>query len=206
MLVYGCTKCGARTHQAIDCSYAGPPTDDLKSLLLEIEEVKKQRATSPPPVTNTPYPGSTPPVKTNDATGFEKAPPRFKGCPPICLRENLPAFPDKAAMYAFMKVNASSSVREWQCKGCGCWHYEAKPHSPGGQTSGTERAPYHNHPPNWDPTIRNARMNAAFVKQHKEEGPDLPQQAKPVKPAAPKKKLEPKPVRGNPKKDDGWLF
>jgi len=58
-------------------------------------------------------------------------------------------------MAAFQARLCSTPVRAWQCSRCGGWHYEAKPHSPSGQTSGGERVS--KLPPGFVPFVRASR-------------------------------------------------
>lgn len=71
--------------------------------------------------------------------------PRFKGCPPICLATNLPAFDTRAHARAFHQANgpACHVENDRLCKACGKWHYDSIAPSPGGESSGMSR--YHKH-------------------------------------------------------------
>jgi len=73
--------------------------------------------------------------------------PRFKGCPPICLKENLPAFDNKMAAFDWHTDAKLSNplydpnpiVKIWQCKTCNKLHFITKPRPPSGGSSGTGR-------------------------------------------------------------------
>lgn len=73
------------------------------------------------------------------------APPRWKDGPPICTAENLPAFESKSAISAYHATNCPSVqiTEQWQCKGCGLWHFDGTGPDPAGSTSGTTRSQRH---------------------------------------------------------------
>lgn len=68
-------------------------------------------------------------------------PPRWKGGPPICPDENLPAFVDATEAKGFHArcCPGSRVTRSWHCRFCGHIHFEAKPRSPSGDSSGSSR-------------------------------------------------------------------
>jgi hypothetical protein len=72
---------------------------------------------------------------------FEDGPPRFKGCPPICEAENLPAFRTQQLAEEFNEKRAPGNriERIWLCPKCEHWHYVSKLRPPSGDTSGTSR-------------------------------------------------------------------
>ena len=68
-------------------------------------------------------------------------PPRWPGGPPICQKENRPAFPTEADMAEFQKSNGSAgSIKSWLCPSCSCYHYLPKPFDPAGSSSGSGRS------------------------------------------------------------------
>jgi hypothetical protein len=103
---------------------------------------------------------------TLDSAIFE--PPRFDGCPPICLKANLPAFPDGPAAQAFNRLNGSQDIiRKWLCAFCGSYHYWTKPSVPAGATSGTGRT--YTVPPHVEQLIADsARMKLTGTKPLKQ--------------------------------------
>ena len=69
--------------------------------------------------------------------------PRFKGCPPICLHANLPAFDSPKAAAEFVR---NPILIKWFCTVCYHWHAWFKSPAPAGGSSGTsreERIPEH---------------------------------------------------------------
>jgi hypothetical protein len=53
--------------------------------------------------------------------------PRFKGCPPICEAENLPAFKTEKDIGKFIDTNCpGASGKIWQCKTCGLLHFSSE--------------------------------------------------------------------------------
>jgi hypothetical protein len=69
--------------------------------------------------------------------------PRFKGCPPICLHANLPAFKSAQEAAHFAR---NPSLIKWFCVECYHWHAWFKSPAPAGGSSGTsreERIPEH---------------------------------------------------------------
>lgn len=54
--------------------------------------------------------------------------PRWPGAPPLCIAENLFAFPSQAAISAFVERNCPGVDVEqtWECKACGQWHFRSR--------------------------------------------------------------------------------
>jgi hypothetical protein len=69
---------------------------------------------------------------------FEPGPARFRGCPPICEAENLPAFESRREIGLFRaRFAPGNRVREvWTCHYCGKLHYTAVMAAPSGESSG----------------------------------------------------------------------
>lgn len=69
-------------------------------------------------------------------------PPRWKGGPPMCKRENLPALPSQAELDAFLKKNGPSCKvkKTFRCAACGHWHAIIVAPDPSGGSSGSGRS------------------------------------------------------------------
>lgn len=67
-------------------------------------------------------------------------PPRWPGGPPICEKENRPAFAtaDKAKVFNAGHP-AIRMTRLWKCDFCDHWHYTFKMRAPSGDSSGSSR-------------------------------------------------------------------
>lgn len=67
--------------------------------------------------------------------------PRWAGAPPICLKENLPAFLTREKMNTFHARNSPSCsiLRTWFCDYCQHWHMATRAPDPTGASSGTGR-------------------------------------------------------------------
>lgn len=68
--------------------------------------------------------------------------PRWPGAPPICIAANLPAFPSKSDLDAFLRRNGPSCkvVRAGVCGACNHWHAETIAPDPAGGSSGNGRS------------------------------------------------------------------
>lgn len=73
--------------------------------------------------------------------------PRFKGCPPVCLKANLPAFETKEQLYQWHlgaketnpQYDPNPIVKVWQCETCQRFHFLTKLRPPSGSSSGSSR-------------------------------------------------------------------
>ena len=61
---------------------------------------------------------------------FEPGPPRFKGCPPICERTNLPSFETEKDRSDFIKMNCSQVTLQWFCSHCKRYHFWSRSSPP----------------------------------------------------------------------------
>src|SRR5205814_8545158 len=72
-------------------------------------------------------------------------PPRWSKCPPICVKENLPALASEPQLKSFLESNGPrcNVHRVWLCKFCGHWHAKTSAPDPSGPSSGNTRTYKH---------------------------------------------------------------
>lgn len=68
---------------------------------------------------------------------------RPRDCPPICLFENLPSFPEQKDARQWGEKWGGMTIHCWLCKECLHWHIWSVGADPGGHTSGTTRTQKH---------------------------------------------------------------
>lgn len=84
--------------------------------------------------------------KTKPGAALFEPKARFKGCPPVCLKANLPSFKDAKHISDWRKQfgGAPDHIKEqWLCEACGHLHYLTIPRDPSGDSSGTGRGKRH---------------------------------------------------------------
>lgn len=197
-----CKHCGSRNHDAFSCTKQDQTYTPTAEELAELAPPK-------------PEPLPTVVVQEEPSEIFESV-PRYRGCPPICTKANLPSFVDEDAAKKFhnqfdgshyeMKEAVVEGKRllvpdMWKCDHCDGVHYRCIGRGPSGGSSGhDERGKYPRK--NFVPFMRKSTLTPSRLD-------DLPRhevEPEPEKKPEEKKKLYKKPKQADTVKRANELF